>query len=68
MNWSAPPKMSPTPAVLMTTARTLRRSMRDSEAAKDFIVGLADHPSETVRREVIGALTSSWAVSTEGDH
>lgn len=54
------------PHVLRAILRAVRSSIGRSDAVRDLLVAMADHPDEQVRITVLGALSASWARGTEG--
>lgn len=54
------------PQVLRAMLRSVRSSIGRSDAVRDLLVQMADHPDEQVRMTVLGALSAGWAAGTEG--
>ncbi|MCB9543608.1 MAG: hypothetical protein R3F65_19340 [bacterium] len=54
------------PHVLRAMLRAVRSSIGRSDAVRDLLVQMADHPDEQVRVTVLGALSAGWAAGTEG--
>lgn len=54
------------PHVLRAMLRSVRSSIGRSDAVRDLLVEMVDHPDEQVRITVLGALSASWARDTAG--
>lgn len=54
------------PHVLRAILRSVRSSIGRSDAVRDLLISMVEHPDEQVRITVLGALAASWARDTEG--
>ncbi len=59
-------KAEKNPHVLRAILRSVRSSIGRSDAVRDLLVSMVEHPDEQVRITVLGALAASWARDTEG--
>ncbi len=59
-------KKEKVPGVLKSMIRTVSSSIAKNPAVIELVMSNADHENPKVRKEVVSALTSSWAKGTEG--